>query len=397
MKRLFAVLSLLGIAGWAHAGNSSLTVSSGTFLAIDGFTTAGSQFRQAVVIADPSVVANTASVDPTTGLTVHLASSSAVGIGSLSAGTAEIGNVKNSGTFAVQSSQSGAYIVTQSTVGAIPLVGGAAVTTANPLPVQSTGTVNVNIVGGAAAGGTSSNFNSAMPSAGTAIGGKGVAGNMGEFQLDASSNVKVSIATTSVASARMDSSSDVYVLDQATVTAAAPSYSAGTTNSLSMTTAGALRINVDQIAGSNIATGSGVNGSAVQRVTVATDQVPFGINETTQPVNAVGTAIVFVSTFANVAASQTDQVLVSTISTTAKICVHQLASVAGGTATNLTFNTKPTGSGTAITALFANGANGGEVLPWSPIPWFCTNVNASLSVTTGAGSTTGIHLVYGQE
>lgn len=61
----------------------------------------------------------------------------------LGAGTAEIGNVKNSGTFAVQAAQSGAFIVTQSTVGAIPLVGGAAVSASNPLPVQSTGTITV--------------------------------------------------------------------------------------------------------------------------------------------------------------------------------------------------------------------------------------------------------------
>jgi hypothetical protein len=40
-------------------------------------------------------------------------------------------------------SQSGTFIVTQSTVGAIPLTNGSSVTVANPLPVQSTGTTTV--------------------------------------------------------------------------------------------------------------------------------------------------------------------------------------------------------------------------------------------------------------
>lgn len=97
--------------------------------------------------------------------------------------------------------------------------------------------------------------------------------------------------------------------------------------------------------------------------------------------------------FANVAASQTDSAVVAAV-TSKKIRVLSACALAGGTATNLTFNTKPAGAGTAISPLFANGANGGEVLPFSPIGWFETSSGEGLSVTTGTGSTTGIIVSY---
>lgn len=97
---------------------------------------------------------------------------------------------------------------------------------------------------------------------------------------------------------------------------------------------------------------------------------------------------------ANVAASQTDSSLVAAVSNK-RIRVVSVAALAGGTATNLTFNSKPSGAGTAISCLFANAANGGFVLPEaSEFGWFETNVGEGLSVTTGAGSTTGIQIVY---
>jgi len=93
--------------------------------------------------------------------------------------------------------------------------------------------------------------------------------------------------------------------------------------------------------------------------------------------------------FANIAASQTASSLVAAV-TGKKIRVLSVYAVAGGTATNLTFNS----ASSAISALFANAANGGEVLPFSPIGWFETVAAEALTVTTGAGSTTGIGVVY---
>jgi hypothetical protein len=58
--------------------NTSLEVSSGTFLAVDGFSPANTNFRQAVTVADPNVTGGVAPVDPVTGLAVHLATSSVV-------------------------------------------------------------------------------------------------------------------------------------------------------------------------------------------------------------------------------------------------------------------------------------------------------------------------------
>jgi hypothetical protein len=97
--------------------------------------------------------------------------------------------------------------------------------------------------------------------------------------------------------------------------------------------------------------------------------------------------------FANTSAGTTDGALVSAVSGR-RIRVVQVAAVAGGTATTLTFNTKPSGAGTAISPAFANGANGGEVLPFSSVGWFTTNLSEGLTVTTGAGSTTGILVGY---
>ena len=93
--------------------------------------------------------------------------------------------------------------------------------------------------------------------------------------------------------------------------------------------------------------------------------------------------------FANVSASQTDSSLVSAVTEKA-IRVVSLFMVSGATATNVTFNSKPSGSGSAITALIADGANGGLVLPYNPDGWFDTTPGEGLSVTTGTGSTTGI-------
>lgn len=96
---------------------------------------------------------------------------------------------------------------------------------------------------------------------------------------------------------------------------------------------------------------------------------------------------------ANVAASQTDSALVTAV-TGKQLRVLAAVFVTAGTATNITFNSKPAGSGTAISALFAAGANGGAALPFSPVGWFQSNSGEGLTVTTGAGSTTGIQVCY---
>lgn len=96
---------------------------------------------------------------------------------------------------------------------------------------------------------------------------------------------------------------------------------------------------------------------------------------------------------ANVAASQTDASIVAAVAGK-KIRVMQVFALAGATATTLVFNSKPAGAGVAISPTMANGINGGEVLPFSPMGWFETVAGEGLTVTTGAGSTTGILVGY---
>ncbi len=94
--------------------------------------------------------------------------------------------------------------------------------------------------------------------------------------------------------------------------------------------------------------------------------------------------------FVNIAASQTNASVVALVASK-KIRVLAATFVAGGTATDLTFRT---GTSADISCKFANGANGGAALAFNPCGWFETVAGEALTVTTGAGSTTGIQVVY---
>ena len=96
---------------------------------------------------------------------------------------------------------------------------------------------------------------------------------------------------------------------------------------------------------------------------------------------------------ANVAASQTDSSVIAAV-TAKKIRVLGFRLHAGGTATDVTFNSKPAGSGVAISEKFACAANGGHHGAYSPVGHFETVAGEGLTVTTGTGATTGIGIVY---
>lgn len=98
-------------------------------------------------------------------------------------------------------------------------------------------------------------------------------------------------------------------------------------------------------------------------------------------------------TFQNVLASQTDTILVAGIPNFV-IKVISVAFQPGATATSVTFNSKGTTSGTAISATFTPAANGFDDLPWADDGWFSTILGQSLSVTTGSGATVGIEVIY---
>lgn len=105
------------------------------------------------------------------------------------------------------------------------------------------------------------------------------------------------------------------------------------------------------------------------------------------------TVLVPKTAIANISQSQTDASIVGAVSGK-KIVVLQVFCLTGTTATDLVFNSKGSGAGTPITPTMKNKENGGEVLPYSKVGWFETNTNEGLTVTTGAGSTTGILLKY---
>lgn len=98
-------------------------------------------------------------------------------------------------------------------------------------------------------------------------------------------------------------------------------------------------------------------------------------------------------TFSNVTSATTDGALVTAVSGR-KIRVLGVAAVAGGTATTVTFNSKPAGSGTAISATFDLLARGVLVLPVDELGWFESASGEGLTVTTGSGSTVGVQVIY---
>jgi len=97
--------------------------------------------------------------------------------------------------------------------------------------------------------------------------------------------------------------------------------------------------------------------------------------------------------FVNIAASQTDSSIIAAVSGK-KLMILAVTLLAGGTATNFTFNSKGGGAGTAIGPLFALGVNLPCSLPFNPVGHFKTNSGEGLTATTGTGSSVGVLVNY---
>lgn len=129
-------------------------------------------------------------------------------------------------------------------------------------------------------------------------------------------------------------------------------------------------------------------------VALASDQSVLPVYDQSGTVYINGTAYTVKHAFANVAASSTDAAIVAAV-TSKKIRVLSFRLHAGATATNVTFNTKPAGAGTAISELFACAPNGGRSEARNTDGHFNdTGTGEGLSVTTGAGSTVGVGVNY---
>lgn len=95
-----------------------------------------------------------------------------------------------------------------------------------------------------------------------------------------------------------------------------------------------------------------------------------------------------------IGASTTDSVLVAAASGE-KIRVRSFIINQGDTTpSNVTFNSKGAGAGTAISPALKYAANGGTNPPDNPRGWFETNVGEALTVTTGGGSNTAVIVTY---
>lgn len=98
--------------------------------------------------------------------------------------------------------------------------------------------------------------------------------------------------------------------------------------------------------------------------------------------------------FDSVAASATDSNLVTGVAGKRIRVLSFLINQGDTTPSTVTFNSKPAGGGVAISPALKGPANGGFVAPNNPTGWFETVAGEGLTVTTGAGSTTSIVVVY---
>jgi hypothetical protein len=82
-------------------------------------------------------------------------------------------------------------------------------------------------------------------------------------------------------------------LGQKAMTASIPVVIASDQSSLGVTVSGTLSSNVAQVGGNTVSTGNGTTGTGSQRVTIASDNTPFGV--IAYPKNACGTTAVSVA------------------------------------------------------------------------------------------------------
>ena len=95
---------------------------------------------------------------------------------------------------------------------------------------------------------------------------------------------------------------------------------------------------------------------------------------------------------ASVAASSTDSSVIASVASK-KLRILSAYIMCGSTATDITFESDdPTTDTTVWKATLS--ANGGVVLPFSPLGWFETDAGEALIATTSAGSTVQINLTY---
>jgi hypothetical protein len=95
-----------------------------------------------------------------------------------------------------------------------------------------------------------------------------------------------------------------------------------------------------------------------------------------------------------IAAGTTDSALVAAVAGKRIRVLSVIINQGDTTPSAVTLNTKPAGSGTAIFPPLKAAANGGFVIPYNPVGYTATGIGEGLAVTTGAGSTTSVTVLY---
>ena len=159
------------------------------------------------------------------------------------------------------------------------------------------------------------------------------------------------------------------------------------------------RVNISGMAKFQVVLSSIVSGTVV--VTVATDNLPLlvfsnmvsneGASGLLYDNNLNLDAVSYAAL--SIASAQTDTALVAAV-TGKKLRVLAVYASVPTTATTITFNSKPAGSGTAVSGTIALGVSAPFSLPFNKHGYFQSNTSEGLSVTSGTGGTTGIGAVY---
>lgn len=158
----------------------------------------------------------------------------------------------------------------------------------NALSLDTAGNLRVNVITGATSGAvaqgstTSGQTGIMVQCAATTASPTYTTATTNPLNCDTAGNIRVNVATAVGTAAGATTSGITGSPIMAAVTTAAPSYTTAQTNFLSLTTAGALRIDTSSLAGTTVATGNGVSGAGTQRVNIASDNSTFGV----QPVGA---------------------------------------------------------------------------------------------------------------
>lgn len=96
----------------------------------------------------------------------------------------------------------------------------------------------------------------------------------------------------------------------------------------------------------------------------------------------------------SISASTTDEAIVSAVPGKKVRVIAFVINQGDTTPSTVTFNSKGSGAGTAISPAWKGGANGVISVSDCSTGWFETKVGEGLSISTGAGSVSGVNVVY---